>query len=178
MLLSEVHAHKLEDHVPIFFNEHGQPIRPTEKACDEFIPDKDKMWQYVNHKYIVPQTASVKQWVLESIACGWRLFKCRLKANHYYKYDNDTETWKHRLSRIPDSYFKLLLQYWNTSTAKKISAQNYENRRLLDNMHTARPISFARIYQKLVLYCLSAWTELKIEIGKSRWLTTFQQDDV
>ncbi|KAJ8429975.1 hypothetical protein Cgig2_029601 [Carnegiea gigantea] len=140
-LLSDVHARKLEDRVPIFFNEHGHPIGPTEKACDEFskflgtiahehlwapliytnwhkVPDKDKMWGYVNYKYMLPQTDCVKKWVLESIACAWRLFKCRLKANHYYKYDNDAERWKHRPSRIPDSHFKLLLQYWNTSTAK------------------------------------------------------------
>ena len=125
----------------------------------------------------------MKKWVLESIGCAWRLFKCRLKANHYYKYDNDSERWKHRPSRIPDSHFKLLLQYWNTSAAKviflyhfvyiffvyfiryfclkyiilcdhvylqKISAKNSKNRELLDNMHTAGPVSFARIYQKLV----------------------------
>ena len=70
-LLSDVHAHKLEDRVPVFCNEHGQPIGPTEKACDEFskflgtvahehswaplihtdwrkVPNKDKMWEYVN----------------------------------------------------------------------------------------------------------------------------------
>ncbi|KAJ8446481.1 hypothetical protein Cgig2_028448 [Carnegiea gigantea] len=70
-LLFDVHARALEDRVPIFFNEHGQPIGPTEKACDEFskflgtiayehswvpliytnwhkVPDKDKMWEYVN----------------------------------------------------------------------------------------------------------------------------------
>uniref|UniRef100_A0A7C8Z8N8 Uncharacterized protein n=1 Tax=Opuntia streptacantha TaxID=393608 RepID=A0A7C8Z8N8_OPUST len=107
------------------------------------------MWEYVNQKYVLPQTESVKKWVLESIGCAWRLFKCRLKANHYYKYDNDSERWKHRPSRIPDSHFKLLLQYWNTSAAKKISSKNSENRELLDNMHTAGPVSFARIYQKL-----------------------------
>ena len=32
-LMSEVHARKFEDRVPIFCNEHGQPIGPTEKAC-------------------------------------------------------------------------------------------------------------------------------------------------
>ena len=57
--------------MPIFFNEHGQPIGPADQACDEFskflgtiahehswapliyinwhnVPDKDKMWEYVN----------------------------------------------------------------------------------------------------------------------------------
>ena len=38
-LLSDVHAHKFEDHVPVLCNEHGQagqPIGPIEKAYDEF----------------------------------------------------------------------------------------------------------------------------------------------
>ncbi|KAJ8428842.1 hypothetical protein Cgig2_003390 [Carnegiea gigantea] len=108
------------------------------------------------HKYILPQTKSVKKWVLESIACAWRVFKSRLKANHYYKYDNDAERWKHRPSRIPDSHFKLLLQYWNTSMPKKISAQNSKSHGLLDNMHTVGPVSFARIYQKLIFYSILA----------------------
>ncbi|KAJ8446480.1 hypothetical protein Cgig2_028447 [Carnegiea gigantea] len=66
-VLSDVHARTLEDRVPIFFNEHGQPIGPIEKAYDEFskflgtiahehswvpliytnwhkVLDKDKMW--------------------------------------------------------------------------------------------------------------------------------------
>ncbi|KAJ8434608.1 hypothetical protein Cgig2_025034 [Carnegiea gigantea] len=56
--------------------------------------------------------------VLESNAYAWRLFKCQLKSNDYYKYDNDIERWQHRSSRIVDSHIKLLLQYWKTSTSK------------------------------------------------------------
>ena len=35
-LLSDVHARKFEDRIPIFCNEHGQSIGPIKKACDEF----------------------------------------------------------------------------------------------------------------------------------------------
>ncbi|KAJ8421379.1 hypothetical protein Cgig2_001121 [Carnegiea gigantea] len=120
-LLYNVHARKLENHVPIFLNEHGQPVEPTDKFLGTIahehlwepliyinwhkVPNRDKMWEFVT------------KWVLESIACTWRLFKCRLKSNHYYKYDNDVERWRHRPSRVPDSHFKLS-QYWKTSIAK------------------------------------------------------------
>ncbi|KAJ8432630.1 hypothetical protein Cgig2_033503 [Carnegiea gigantea] len=113
--------------VPITFNGHDNQSREdvdvrivnidaildNDQNMDEDVDDLEVM-----HKYILPQTKRVKKWVLESIACAWRLFKCLLKANHYYKYDNDAERWKHRPSRIPDSHFTLLLQYWNTSTVK------------------------------------------------------------
>ena len=35
MLLPNVHARKLVDRVLIFSNEYGQPVGPTNQACDE-----------------------------------------------------------------------------------------------------------------------------------------------
>ncbi|KAJ8427009.1 hypothetical protein Cgig2_004211 [Carnegiea gigantea] len=169
-MLFEVHARKMEDRVVVLFNDKGQPIGPTDKVVNEFskflgtiahdytwapliytnwskVPHKDEMWGYVNEKYIIPSSA--KKWVLQTIRDSWRVFKSRIKRDHYYKYDNDNARWENRPTRVLDSHFKVLLQYWNDSTVQQISSKNVESRQQQDNMHTMGPVSFARKYYDL-----------------------------
>lgn len=87
--------------------------------------------------------------MLQSIRDSWRVFKSRIKRDHYYKYDNDEARWENRPTRVLDSHFKVLLQYWNDSTVQQISAKNVESRQQQDNMHTMGPVSFARKYYEL-----------------------------
>ncbi|KAJ8431662.1 hypothetical protein Cgig2_008594 [Carnegiea gigantea] len=81
------------------------------------VSHKDEMWGNINEKYIIP--SSVEKWVLQSIRDSWRVFKSHIKRDHYYKYDNDKARWENRLTRVLDSHFKVLLQYWNDSTVQK-----------------------------------------------------------
>ncbi|KAJ8436297.1 hypothetical protein Cgig2_017434 [Carnegiea gigantea] len=141
-MLFEVHARKMEDRVVVLFNDKGQPIGPTDKVVNEFskflgtiahdytwapliytnwskVPHKDEMWGYVNEKYIIPSSA--KKWVLQTIRDSWRVFKSRIKRDHYYKYDNDNARWENRPTRVLDSHFKVLLQYWNDSTVQVLN---------------------------------------------------------
>ncbi|KAJ8426257.1 LOW QUALITY PROTEIN: hypothetical protein Cgig2_030551 [Carnegiea gigantea] len=138
-MLFEVHARKMEDRVVVLFNDKGQPIGPTDKVVNEFskflgtiahdytwaplidtnwskVPHKDEMWGYVN-KYIIPSSA--KKWVLQTIRDSWRVFKSRIKRDHYYKYDNNDARWENRPTKVLDSHFKVLLQYWNDSPVQK-----------------------------------------------------------
>ncbi|KAJ8430358.1 hypothetical protein Cgig2_005404 [Carnegiea gigantea] len=130
----------MEDRVVVVFNDKGQPIGPTDKVVNEFskflgtiahgytwapliytnwskVPHKDEMWGYINEKYIIPSSA--KKWVLQTILDSWKVFKSRIKRDHYYKYDNNDARWENRPTRVLDSYFKVLLLYWNDSTVQK-----------------------------------------------------------
>ncbi|KAJ8423992.1 hypothetical protein Cgig2_009200 [Carnegiea gigantea] len=60
---------------------------------------------------------------MQAIRDSWRVFKCRIKKDHYYKYDNDADRWKHRPNRVPEPHFK------------EISAKNFENREQQENVH-------------------------------------------
>jgi len=74
-------------------------------------------------KYIVPPSA--EKWVMQSIRDSWRVFKYRIKKDHYYKYGNDADRWKHRPSRAPEPHFKVLLEYWNDPTIKVPYMQSF-----------------------------------------------------
>ncbi|XP_021760768.1 uncharacterized protein LOC110725609 isoform X1 [Chenopodium quinoa] len=172
--LFDVHARKWEDRVTIYCNDKGQPIG-LEKARKELtrflgtiahdynwapltytnwkkVPNKEKIWEFVNSKYILPVEA--KDWVMETLDQSWRGFKCRLKRDHYYMYDTYEERLKHPPERVPEAHYKTLLAYWGTTIAKKTSLQNSENRREQDNIHTNGPVSFAMklssCYEKMV----------------------------
>ncbi|KAJ8424418.1 LOW QUALITY PROTEIN: hypothetical protein Cgig2_033649 [Carnegiea gigantea] len=117
-MLFDVHARKWKYRVAILFNEKNQPIGPTDDDSE----------------YIVPPSA--EKWVMQSIRDSWRVFKCRIKQEHYYKYDNDADRWKHHPSRVPKPPFNVLLEYWNDPTVKEINAKSFEDREQQENMHT------------------------------------------
>uniref|UniRef100_A0A803NA30 Transposase, Ptta/En/Spm, plant n=1 Tax=Chenopodium quinoa TaxID=63459 RepID=A0A803NA30_CHEQI len=126
--LFDVHARKWEDRVTIYCNGKGQPIGP-EKARKELtrllgsiahdynwapltytywkkVPNKEKIWEFVNSKYILPVEA--KDWVMETLDQSWRGFKCRLKRDHYYMYDTYEERLKHPPERVPEQAMREL----------------------------------------------------------------------
>ncbi|KAL2902668.1 Phosphoribosylformylglycinamidine synthase subunit PurL [Bienertia sinuspersici] len=165
----EVHARKFEDRVAIYCNDKGQPIGPK-KARNELtrflgtiahdydwapltytnwqeVPDKDKIWEYVNSKYILPPESY--DWVMETLDVSWRGFKCRLKRDHYYTYDTYEKRLNSRPDNVPEDHFKLLLKYWASTPAKKTSLQNAKNREQQDNMHTCGPVAFAMISDEM-----------------------------
>ncbi|XP_056692464.1 uncharacterized protein [Spinacia oleracea] len=112
------------------------------------VPNKDKIWEYVKSKYILPPESG--EWVYETLDQSWRGFKCRLKKIHYYAYDSYEERLEHPPERVPEAHFKILLAYWETNAAKKTSLQNSENRKEQDNMHTVGPVSFVMRYDKML----------------------------
>ncbi|XP_056697857.1 uncharacterized protein [Spinacia oleracea] len=165
----DVHARKFEARVPIYCNDKGQPRGPEKhrKELTRFlgtiardydwapltytnwqkVPNKDKVWEYVKSKYILPPES--EEWVYETLDQSWRGFKCRLKKLHYYAYGSYEERLEHPPEGVPEAHFKTLLAYWETNAAKKTSLQNSENRKEQDNMHTVGPVSFAMRYDKM-----------------------------
>uniref|UniRef100_A0A803LSP6 Uncharacterized protein n=1 Tax=Chenopodium quinoa TaxID=63459 RepID=A0A803LSP6_CHEQI len=73
------------------------------------VPNKEKIREFVNSKYILPVEA--KDWVMETLDQSWRGFKCRLKRDHYYMYDTYEERLKHPPERVPEAHYKTLLAY-------------------------------------------------------------------
>ncbi|KAL2942821.1 Tethering factor for nuclear proteasome STS1, partial [Bienertia sinuspersici] len=165
----EVHARKWEDRVAIYCNDKGQPIGPK-KARNELtrflgtiahdynwapltytnwqkVLNKDKIWEYVNSKYILPPESY--DWVMETLDVSWRGFKCRLKRDHYYPYDTYEKRLNSRPDNVPEDHFKLLLKYWASTPAKKTSLQNAKNRQQQDDMHTCGPVAFAMISDEM-----------------------------
>ena len=70
----------------------------------------------LQEKYDVPLEG--KKWVLATIGASWRLNKCRFKAKHYYKYENDKLRMLNRPKNVPEDKFRALLNYWNSDDAK------------------------------------------------------------
>ncbi|KAK9723895.1 hypothetical protein RND81_05G032500 [Saponaria officinalis] len=104
-MLHHVHMRSLEKRKSIILNEFGQPIGPIRNEEDtvaEFsrffgtiardysyapliidswwkVPNKEKIWDYVLMKYMVPTEG--KDWVIKTIGAAWRVHKCRFKKN-------------------------------------------------------------------------------------------------
>lgn len=55
---------------------------------------------------------------METLDQSWRGFKCRLKRDHYYRYDNYEDRLKSCPENVPEDHFKLLLKYWASTPAK------------------------------------------------------------
>ncbi|XP_055960359.1 uncharacterized protein LOC126668380 [Mercurialis annua] len=133
--LSKVHSRRMEERKPIVLNVHFQPVGPDDSTLNEFssflgtiarnsglaplnyeswrkVPYKKELWKYVKKRYIVPEEG--KRWVLKTIGDNWRVYKCRLKKNHYYKFKTDKSRLASRPSQVPETQFKALLNYWNT----------------------------------------------------------------
>lgn len=55
---------------------------------------------------------------MRTIRDAWRVYKCRIKKNHYTAYDNDDERIKNRPDDIPLAEFKALVAYWGTAKVK------------------------------------------------------------
>ncbi|GJT37722.1 transposase, Ptta/En/Spm [Tanacetum coccineum] len=154
-------------------NEYGQPVGPvTEEkdivgkfsrflgtiartysyaplTCSSWrkVPHKDKMWEYVLEKYVVPENA--KSWVLKSIGACWRGYKCRIKKKHFYKFKDTRTRWKNRPKSIPQKEFAQLLTLWNKKEVMDRCLVLRNIRMSQKNMHTAGPKSFARIREDL-----------------------------
>ncbi|KAL2894523.1 hypothetical protein RDABS01_010432, partial [Bienertia sinuspersici] len=170
-MMHHVHTREFDKRKVIIFNEHGQPIGPVtqeEDTVGEFsrflgtiardysyapltirswhdVPHKEKMWEYL--KYIVPIEGM--EWVMKSIRDAWRVWKCRFKRKHYYRWKNDKERWEHRSNRIPDDEFLELLAMWKKKNEQERCMRNKERRLSQKNMHTAGPKSFARIREEI-----------------------------
>ncbi|XP_056699486.1 uncharacterized protein [Spinacia oleracea] len=172
-MMHHVHTRPFEKRKAIVLNDLGQPIGPVSEDDDvvgEFsrflgtiardnsyapltfktwskVPNKEKMWEYVLMKYIVPVEG--KDWVLKTIRDAWRVHKCRIKKKHYYRWKNDKERWKHRPKQIPDNEFLKLLVMWKNKNEQLRCLRNKERRLSQKNMHTAGPKGFARIREEM-----------------------------
>ncbi|KAG6499767.1 hypothetical protein ZIOFF_039559 [Zingiber officinale] len=87
------------------------------------VPDKEKMWEYVLEKYIIPDVC--KSWVLKSIGAAWRGYKCRVKRKHFSKYKDYKSRWNNRPKTIPEKDFLKLLGVWNQKEVKE-AMKNYK----------------------------------------------------
>ncbi|XP_019240632.1 PREDICTED: uncharacterized protein LOC109220628, partial [Nicotiana attenuata] len=166
-LMPSVHGRK--ERKLIVLNENNQPIGPTHDVVAElgsflgtlarnaaFCPlnmfnwrkleTKEDMWKYIKGKYDIPDAA--KRWVFDSIQNAWRKYKNQLLNDHYKAYENDELRMENRPVDVPESQFRDLLNYWNSSAYKKMSQTNTENRKKLKYPHTTGKKSFARIYEE------------------------------
>ncbi|KAH9604374.1 hypothetical protein KSS87_019263 [Heliosperma pusillum] len=71
------------------------------------VPNKDKIWEYVLMKYVVP--AESKDWVIKTVGTAWRVHKCRFKRKHYISYMDDKSRWQKRSKTVPEEDFIKLL---------------------------------------------------------------------
>ncbi|KAK9668623.1 hypothetical protein RND81_13G076100 [Saponaria officinalis] len=172
-MLHHVHTRPLDERKAIILNELGQPIGPItskDNTVAEFshylgpiardykyaplifdswrkVPHKDKMWEYISMKYIVPDEG--KDWVIRTIGDTWRIHKCRFKKTHYYAYNDDKTRWKNRSKRVPDQDFLKLLSTWKKKSEKVRCSRKRHCRLSVRNMHTAGPKSFATIREEM-----------------------------
>ncbi|XP_074307836.1 uncharacterized protein LOC141642789 [Silene latifolia] len=172
-MLHHIHTRPLEKRKSIILNEFGQPVGPiTEKkdTVGEFsrflgtigrdykfaplvidnwrkVPNKEKMWEYVLLKYMVP--AEGKDWVIKTIGSAWRVHKCRFKRKHYYSYSDDKSRWQNRSKTVPDEDFLKLLSKWKKKAEKMRCSRNKDHRLSQRNMHTIGAKSFAVVREKM-----------------------------
>ncbi|KAL2903820.1 Tethering factor for nuclear proteasome STS1, partial [Bienertia sinuspersici] len=152
------HARKFEDRVAIYCNDKGQPIGPK-KARNKLtrflgtiahdynwapltytnwqkVPDKDRIWEYINSKYILPPESY--DWVMETLDVSWRGFKCRLIRDHYYPYDTYEKRLNSRSDNVPEDHFKLLLKYWASTPTKKTNGEVPSKRKLFERTRSRK----------------------------------------
>ncbi|XP_048496400.1 uncharacterized protein LOC125495661 [Beta vulgaris subsp. vulgaris] len=172
-MMHAVHIHPFEKREAIILNEFGQPIgsiTPEKDTISEFsrflgtiardygnapvtckswrkVPGKDKLWEYILSKYLVPEEG--KEWVLKSIGAAWRIHKCRFKKRHYHKYTTNNLRWLKRPKTMHEEDFKQVLVLWNKKEEKARCSLNQSRRKAQKNNHTAGPKSFARIHEEM-----------------------------
>ncbi|PWA77943.1 transposase, Ptta/En/Spm [Artemisia annua] len=168
-MMHNIHTRNLRE--AIICNEFGQPIGPVTEEKDVVgkfsrflgtiartysyapliynswhkVPNKDRMWEYVLEKYVVPGDA--KPWVLKTIGACWRGHKSRLKKKHFYDLKDNSSRLKNRPKCIPEKDFLQLLRLWNKTEEKVICCKGTTN--VIKNLHTAGPKSFARIREDM-----------------------------
>ncbi|KAK9075540.1 hypothetical protein SSX86_003865 [Deinandra increscens subsp. villosa] len=174
-MLHKIHTRSIDERQVIICNEFGQPIGPVvngENIAGKFsrflgtiarnhrlaslthaswhkVPSKEKMWEYVLKKYIVPKEA--KDWVLRSIGASWRLHKCRIKSKHFYKYKDNKSRLNNRPKYLTEKDFAMLLRFWSNKETMERCSLARDRRLSQKNNHTAGPKSFAMIREELVI---------------------------
>uniref|UniRef100_A0A803N8S7 Transposase n=1 Tax=Chenopodium quinoa TaxID=63459 RepID=A0A803N8S7_CHEQI len=139
-MLPKVHARTRGEREVIVLNSLGQSIGPTCEIVQEFkqfletvardselaplnyikfpcLPTLDKMWEYVQKKYMVPEAG--REWVMQAINGSWKDHKCLTKKNFFYAYPTDALRWFHKPDTISEPQFRELLQYWHSKVAEK-----------------------------------------------------------
>ncbi|CAI8592939.1 unnamed protein product [Vicia faba] len=171
-LCKKIHARTLEERVEVTFNEDFQPIGPSEKVVSDLslflgtlarnstfcplrytnwsgMPDdnKNRFWRYTNRKFILPVEA--RDWIETTVREAWRIYKHKIKKNHFLMYSNMTERLKNRPPNVPIAQFKSLCAYWSKETIQAISENNTRNRAQLKWMHRMGPKNFALTREKV-----------------------------
>lgn len=170
--MAMVHARTPEERQPIVLNKFGQPVGPTQQVTGQFLrflgtiakdserapldnvkwPDikrtqEDAIWNYILQKYMVPEEG--KKWVMGMIGRNWRIHKCRTKRKYYYAHSTTEERQNSMPLTISGPQFTHLIQYWDDPSIEETSKRNRDNRRLLDDMHTMGPKSYAMLRHEL-----------------------------
>ncbi|CAI8590663.1 unnamed protein product [Vicia faba] len=171
-LCKKIHARTLEERVEVTYNEDFQPIGPSEKVVSDMslflgtlarnltfcplrytnwsgMPDdnKNRFWRYTNRKFIL--SVEARDWIETTVREAWRLYKHKIKKNHFLKYSNMTERLKNRPPNVPIAQFKSLCAYWSKETIQAISENNTRNRAQLKWMHRMGPKNFALTREKV-----------------------------
>ncbi|XP_021734998.1 uncharacterized protein LOC110701680 isoform X4 [Chenopodium quinoa] len=168
--LVKVHGRPREERPYLILNIYGQPVGPTDEVVDEFtqflgtvarnselaplnyvewpsLPTHNKIWDYVQEKYLVPEEG--RKWVMETVNYAWRMHKCRTKKKHFYAFDTDEQRMIERLKTMPKTHFEDLLKYWHLTTTEEESQTNKKNRQKAEDIRTMGPKSYARLRHKL-----------------------------
>ncbi|KAL2898074.1 ATP synthase gamma chain [Bienertia sinuspersici] len=168
--LVRAHARSMEERPMVILNSFGQPVGPTDKVVKEYtrflgtlarnpefapltycdwpsLPTHDKMWNYIQEKYLVPTEG--RKWAMQTMDDQWRAYKSRMKSEHYYAYKTDAERLKSCPQTMPENQFRAFINYWDSEPVKEESERNKANRQLLEDMHTMGPTSYAMLRQNL-----------------------------
>ncbi|KAK1387885.1 hypothetical protein POM88_016063 [Heracleum sosnowskyi] len=132
-----VHMRSFDKRVVIGMNDDFQPIAENDKA----------MWNHVKERYIIPD--ELENWVLETIHSCWKVYKSRIKADHFTAYENDEMRLANRPDDIALETFKLLLEYWNDESVQARAKKNAASRKRYVDTHTLGPKSFAQHRYKM-----------------------------
>ncbi|XP_074364988.1 uncharacterized protein LOC141706053 isoform X2 [Apium graveolens] len=152
--MDKVHTRSVDKRVVIRMNHKFQPVADDDRIRAELGSFLGTLRRCVSLTYKnwahVPATLKKTLWdYVKSIHDSWRGCKCRTKKNHYLAYKTDQERLEHRPDDIPLEEFKVLLMYWADEEVQKKAEKNTESRKLYTDTHTAGPVSFAQIRNKL-----------------------------
>ncbi|XP_072070428.1 uncharacterized protein [Arachis hypogaea] len=131
----EIYARTMEQREEVTFD-IGQPVGPTDQSVSNLtsfvgtigrnkrfvsllytswhaVPSKAKkfMWDYVNTKFILPDSG--EKWVMQVIQDAWKWFKGKIKQKHFVPYDTIEDMVKNRPPQVPESGFIKLIYYWS-----------------------------------------------------------------
>ncbi|XP_072052838.1 uncharacterized protein [Arachis hypogaea] len=163
----EIYARTMEQREEVIFD-IGQPVGPTDQSVSNLtsfvgtigrnkrfvsllytswhaVTPKAKkfMWNYVNTKFILPDSG--EKWVIQAIRDAWKRFKGKIKQKHFVPFDTIEDMVKNRPTQVPEGHFIKLIYYWSHPIIQSMSEKNKKHKEHQKFPHRMGPINFGRV---------------------------------